>query len=84
MDEEKVNLCDIFQLSKCYWNIFLINIMIYAINEKYEANITILNISSFFLLKNMSNKQKMALNECDMMMIIVKNNMDKLYSITPC
>ena len=62
---------------------FLINIMIYAINEKYESNITILNISSFFLLKNMSNKQKMALNECDMM-IIVKNNMDKLYSITPC
>lgn len=58
--------------------------MIYAINEKYESNITILNISSFFLLKNMSNKQKMALNECDMMMIIVKNNMDKLYSITPC
>jgi len=57
--------------------------MIYAINEKYESNITILNISSFFLLKNMSNKQKMALNECDMM-IIVKNNMDKLYSITPC
>lgn len=35
MDEEKVKLCDIFQLSKCYWNIFLINIMIYAINEKY-------------------------------------------------
>ena len=57
--------------------------MIYAINEKYESNITILNISSSFLLKNMSNKQKMALNECDMM-IIVKNNMDKLYSITPC
>lgn len=57
--------------------------MIYTINEKYESNITILNISSFFLLKNMSNKQKMALNECDMM-IIVKNNMDKLYSITPC
>ena len=57
--------------------------MIYAINEKYESNITILNIFSFFLLKNMSNKQKMALNECDMM-IIVKNNMDKLYSITPC